>query len=320
MITLSKIAALAHVSVSTASKAFSGSKEVNEETRELIFNIAKQYDCFKKYYNIKYPKYVIAVICPEFKSSLYSSYLNIIQDELSKNNCEICVAATEFSAEAEKNLLEYYTMHSTVDGIIVINPKTNLKPEIQIPLASVGKYIDNGNIISTTDNFDEIICEAIKYFKEKNVKDIGFIGETLTTHKNKTFLEAMEKNSLSVNKDFIFITKKRFEEGGYYAMEKLFEKNKLPRAIICAYDNMAIGAMRCIFDKGLKIPADIAVLGMDNNVEAKYINPQLSSIDYGVELACRTATKELMNKITDKPVKYKIFIPCELNLKESTNI
>lgn len=62
MITLSKIAKLANVSVSTASKAFSGSTEVNEETREMIFDIAKKNECFKRFYNVKYPELVIAII------------------------------------------------------------------------------------------------------------------------------------------------------------------------------------------------------------------------------------------------------------------
>ena len=65
MITLSQLAKLAHVSVSTVSKAFSMSEEVNEQTREEVFRIAKEYGCFKKYYKAKYPKTVIAVICPE---------------------------------------------------------------------------------------------------------------------------------------------------------------------------------------------------------------------------------------------------------------
>lgn len=68
MITLSKIALLAHVSVATVSKAFSMSSEVNEQTREMIFDIAKKYGCFKKFFNAKYPKFVVAVICPEFQS------------------------------------------------------------------------------------------------------------------------------------------------------------------------------------------------------------------------------------------------------------
>ena len=79
MITLSRIAKLAHVSVSTVSKAFSMSPEVSEQTREMIFDIAKDHGCFKKYYKAKYPKHVIAVLCPEFKSRLYSQALSNLQ-------------------------------------------------------------------------------------------------------------------------------------------------------------------------------------------------------------------------------------------------
>ena len=60
--TLTKLAKLANVSVSTASKAFSMSSEVNEETRKIIFDIAKEHGCFKKYYNANYPKLVIAIV------------------------------------------------------------------------------------------------------------------------------------------------------------------------------------------------------------------------------------------------------------------
>ena len=70
MMTLSKLAKLAHVSVSTASKAFSESPDISSETREMIFSIAKAQGCFKKFYNAKYPKLVIAVIAPEFGSGL----------------------------------------------------------------------------------------------------------------------------------------------------------------------------------------------------------------------------------------------------------
>ena len=87
MLTLSKLARLANVSVSTASKAFSGSAEVNEETREMIFGIARQYGCFKKFYNAKYPKLVIAIIAPELRGAYYTRYLSCIQDNLERENC-----------------------------------------------------------------------------------------------------------------------------------------------------------------------------------------------------------------------------------------
>ena len=104
--TLSKLAKLANVSVSTASKAFSGSGEVNDETREMIFAVAKKYGCFKKFYNAKYPKLVIAIIAPEFESAYYTSYLSYLQKNLQDKGCEVCFSATDFDTEKEKSLVE----------------------------------------------------------------------------------------------------------------------------------------------------------------------------------------------------------------------
>lgn len=320
MITLSKIAKLAHVSVSTVSKAFSGSSEVNEETRKLIFEIAKQQNCFKKYYNAKYDKYVIAVICPEFRSRYYTLYLVSLHEELSKYNCEICVAATDFSRKKEQELLDYYTKYSTVDGIITVNPCTELNTEIKIPIVAIGNKKYDEKIITISSNIYDAVYEAVKHFKDNNVKDIGYIGEELTISKLTFFKNAMTENGIELNEDFIIVTEKRFEEGGYYAMEKLFSKGKVPRAIIAAYDNMALGAMHSIFEHGLRIPEDIAILGIDDNVESEYINPPLSSINIGTAEICKIAAKEIMNKITGNPVTYENIIPCELNLRKSTEI
>ena len=66
--TIQKLAKLAGVSAGTVSKAFSGSSEIPEKTRNHIFEVAKQNNCFEKYYKIKYSKKVVAVICPEVKS------------------------------------------------------------------------------------------------------------------------------------------------------------------------------------------------------------------------------------------------------------
>ena len=60
--TLTELARLAHVSTSTASKAFALSPEVNQETRDMIFEVAKQHGCFKKFYRTEYPGLVFAIM------------------------------------------------------------------------------------------------------------------------------------------------------------------------------------------------------------------------------------------------------------------
>ena len=65
---LSDIAKRANVSVSTVSKAFADSKEINEETRKEILSIAKEMGVYDKYYKGKYNRKIIAIIAPELKS------------------------------------------------------------------------------------------------------------------------------------------------------------------------------------------------------------------------------------------------------------
>ena len=73
--TLQRLADLAHVSVATVSKAFSGSKEISEETRQRIFAIARENNCFEKYHKGIYHKRVISVIAPELRGEYYGCLL-----------------------------------------------------------------------------------------------------------------------------------------------------------------------------------------------------------------------------------------------------
>lgn len=320
MITLSKIAKLAHVSVSTASKAFSMSAEVNEQTREQVFEIAKQYGCFKKYFNAKYPKYVVAIICPEFKSRYYSHILSYLQMNLEAHNCEICVASTNFSAETEKDLLEYYSKYATVDGVIVVDGNLETDKAIEIPVIAINSETANNTVISFSSDFRSSVEEAINYFLDKKVKTIGFIGEKHTKVKLEVYEDIIKRLTGEIPKNYISISESRFEEGGYDAMEALIDSGNIPRAIICAYDNLAIGAMRCILDKGLTVPEDVAILGIDNIRESKYSNPPLSSISTHAKDICEAAASAVVGMLSNKPFEANKTFKSELILRKSTEI
>ena len=320
MITLSKIAKLAHVSVSTASKAFSMSSEVNEQTREQVFEIAKQYGCFKKYFNAKYPKYVVAIICPEFKSRYYSHILSYLQRNLEAHNCEICVASTNFSSETEKELLEYYSKYTAVDGVIVVDGYLETDKAIEIPVIAINSETASSTVISFSSDFKSSLEEAINYFLTNNAETIGFIGEKYTSVKLDVYKDIIKRITGKIPEEYISISNSRFEEGGYEAMEKLIEAGNIPRALICAYDNLAIGAMRCIFDNGLKVPEDVAILGIDNIRESKYSNPPLSSISTHAKAICEAASNAVIGMLSNKPFEANKTFKSELILRESTKI
>lgn len=312
--TLSKIAKAANVSISTASKAFSMSNEINEQTREQIFNVAKEYGCFKKFFNAKYPKLVIAVICPEFESRHYTEYLSHLHKYLEAENCEVCVATTNFSKTRERELLEYYYRYSSVDGIIVIGAKTNTY-DFEIPVVAINPTVEYK--ISVSTSLYPALEMAVRYLLEKNVSSVGFIGEKLTTSKLNDFEKALNACGIPFDEAYVSITDKRFEEGGYEAMQNLIENGKPPRAVICAYDYMAIGAMKCAKDNGYDIPRDISILGMDNIAEAKYMTPPLASIAPDIDEMCRFACSSVLNYINGTPFVQNHTVATKLYFRDS---
>lgn len=320
MITISKIAKLANVSISTASKAFSMSGEVNEETRQMIFKIAEEQGCFKKFYNAKYPKYVIAVICPEFKSLHYSRSLAFIQQHLEKMNCEICVAATNFCAETEQSLLDYYYKYSKVDGIITISSRIHIAIGQEIPVVAISPMLEQKGVITIKNSSAAALTAAIDHFASRGVTDIAFIGESHTGKKRELFEQIMTDRCGTVDHRLISLSDDRFEKGGYDAAEKLLKNGCRPRAVICAYDYMALGAMRCFFDHGLSVPEDVAVIGMDDIPECAYLNPPLSSIDPKTEQVCKAAADAILTKLRGQSTADTIAFDSVLNLRRSSEI
>ena len=317
MITLSKLAKLAHVSVSTVSKAFSMSEEVNEQTREEVFRIAKEYGCFKKYYKAKYPKTVIAVICPEFQSRFYSDALTVLQRYLSERNCEICVASTNFSQEKCRELLHYYNRYTSVDGIIIIDGHVELEEELELPVAVLGSATPGNADICISTDYLPALREAVAYFQKKGFS-VGFIGDLYTGEKLRKLQALASEAGVPFAQKHICVSQHRFEAGGYEAMEGLLAGETLPSVVVCGYDYLAVGAIRCACDHGVSVPEDIAVMGMDDIHEAAFLNPPLTSINFRIDEACRLAADALMARLLDGEYTPQQTLTSRLCLRHST--
>lgn len=271
---MAKLAKLAGVSVSTVSKAFSGSEEISEEKKEHIFRIAKEAGCYDKYCKNIYSKKVIAVICPEFQSRYYSEQLTIFEREINARGSTMIVSATEFDAKREEELLEFFSEYAKVDGIIIYSPTITGK-KYSLPIAAIGKH-DTFNSICLSHK--RAICEAVEQLAENGHKAIAFIGEKNTRSKRTAFEYAMENAGIDVKAEYVTESEFRFEAAGYDGMNMLFNCQERPTAVLAAYDCIAIGAMKSIYEHGLKIPDDISIIGMDDIKETPYLSVPLTSI------------------------------------------
>ena len=101
---------------------------------------------------------------------------------------------------------------------------------------------------------------------------------------------------------------------------ELLERRTDVTAIFAISDVMAIGACRAIFDKGMRVPQDIAVAGYDGIDISKYYSPSITTVKQPVEDIAREAVLLLFDIISGKKEhQHKVF-DAELLVRESTSL
>lgn len=316
--TLSKLAKLANVSVATASKAFSMSREVNEETRAMIFRVAQEQGCFKKLFNAKYPRPVVAVLCPELQSRYYGALVRRIQVLLEQQGCEVCVSTSEFRQQAVYSQMDYYERYAAVDGIIAIGSVPPFLTERETPLVICGQ--DCNGVADACVHIDaqNAMREAIALCMQSGRRDIAFIGEGLTREKYERFAHILQEDYGVAVARYVESTQ-RFEEGGYEAFEQLQKSSRVPQAVICAYDSMAYGVLRAAKDYGIRVPEDLFVIGYNNLPQSAYTVPRLTSLDMQDEEVARALTTMLQCLFNGTNVPKEVTVSASLCRRESTD-
>jgi LacI family transcriptional regulator len=91
-----------------------------------------------------------------------------------------------------------------------------------------------------------------------------------------------------------------------------------PDAIVCANDQMAIGAIRELQAEGIAVPADIAVVGFDDMHVGELLMPSLTTVRQPMRLLGERACSRLLARIADPGLKRHVErLPTELVVRES---
>lgn len=314
--TMKELAKLCNVSVSAVSKAFHDADDISADTKEHIFETAKQNGCFGKYYKGKYNKKIIAVIVPELRSYYYSESLERLKKFIEERDAMCVISVDDFSGTKQAELIEYYASYLKVDGILVLGIKCQLKKGYETPIVAVmGKKDTNADMVDI--NFYPAMEKAAARLFECGHRDIAFIGENLTNAKKEAFLSAA--NNFNFNSVSVYDSSLRFEEAGVDGV-KYFEERSTPyTALICAYDNIAFGAIKQLKAQGKAVPKDVSVIGMDNISVDNFTETSLSSIEIFSNAVCVAALDLLEKKMKNKYYRHKekIIIEAEFIERES---
>lgn len=113
-------------------------------------------------------------------------------------------------------------------------------------------------------------------------------------------------------------------QGDYYAasgarvIDRLVSSGTaLPRAIICANDQTALGVMYALARRGISVPGDVAVTGFDDIPVARRLQPQLTTVRQPIQELGATAFETLHAMISGRPTPRDTVLPTRLICRES---
>lgn len=108
-------------------------------------------------------------------------------------------------------------------------------------------------------------------------------------------------------------------EGGYAAMNRLLDRVAGITAVFAHNDHMAIGAIKAVEDRGLRVPDDCAVVGCDDIDLARFLVPSLTTIRMSFEECGETAVRVLLDHLaTADLLPARVVLPVELVVRASS--
>lgn len=312
MLTLKQLAKLAGVSTSTVSKALNNSPDISGETKRQIVDLAAKHSYQKKFRKksasrpgISGPK--IGLIYSDVVSRYYSKLIQAYNIKIQDMGGVLVSCDARFSTERAALLCNYLDQQCHVDGLISIYGSCDLSalPKTRAPLVgSVGiKAIDT--LINGSFPCDYIcinaktgLTQAIDCLISYGHKDIAYIGEIHSHARHVLFEDIMKQYGLDIRPGFIRTTDLRFEEAGFEMMHAILSEGLRPTAVVCGYDDIAVGAAKAIFEAGLRIPEDISLVGYDNTQVRLYNGKMLASINSFIEDQVSIVMAMLMKRIS----------------------
>ncbi|AAT89473.1 transcriptional regulator, LacI family [Leifsonia xyli subsp. xyli str. CTCB07] len=163
---------------------------------------------------------------------------------------------------------------------------------------------------------------AVEHLVEQGRKRIAFVNGPVDTVPGAArlsgYLASIERFGLATSAD-VQVTASDFTfKAGRKAVRRMLTQSS-PDAIVCANDLLAVAALKELTGRGLRVPEDVAVVGMDDTDAAELANPSITSVDLGSAKRDKAAAKLLIRRLGDPHASVKqVVIEPRLSVRESS--
>lgn len=322
--TIKDIARLAGVSPSTVSRVFGMPHMVNPETRRRVEAISA---------NVGYvPNRAarslitgrtgnIAVLVPDLSNPFFPSVVKGVQLQASLFDYSVYIADTG-DADGEARLA--HDLAEQADGLVLCSSELD-ETALMSLMESASVVLLNrrvGSIPSVTFDNVDAVHQAIKHLDALGHRRIAWVGGPSASWSSRARTSAVHLEAQTAGVELIDLGSfpPRFE-GGVSAGDLVIAAGVT--AVIAYNDLMALGIVNRLARRGVSVPSQMSVVGIDGSLMGEISSPPLTSVALPQEQAGRTAARMLLRGLSDSSAFAKdvhLVMSVQLIVRGSTDV
>lgn len=287
--TLKKLSQALNLSVSTISRALKDHPDISAATKQKVKDLAAEMEYEPNSYAVQLrtrKSNVIGVLIPTINNFFYDSFIGAVEEEARKHGYSLLIMQSGDHAEIEAANLQFFRKNMVMGLFAAISVETDdLTPfkkmeELDIPVVFVDRVPEEHGFY-TVCLADEVAArmaaEAIIEKKKKNVLALfGHPHLSISKIRKEAFLNTFKAKAPKAK---LHIENTEQPDPSREAVLAAFKSSNPPDTIFCMGDLILMGVMRAIHELKLKVPEDVAVIGISNGFIPKLFNPVVTYVE-----------------------------------------
>lgn len=329
--TIHEIAREAGVSASSVSRVINGKPGVNAQTRAKVLALLKEHNYVmdrEVHPYVQEMSRLVGILVADVRTAHHTEGAYHISRELGEKGYSSLIENTGNSDEERIVALRRLKKRNVAAVVLMgsIFQSDAIKEAIEQYLSSIPVFMLNGfinlpNVCSVLSDEKNGVQECVQLLAKKGRRKIAFLLDAprpSSSLKEEGFAEGMHRLGWKQKELWIYRNVDASLSGGYEAVQKLLEEHPDVDGLICALDIIACGAVQAFIRRGIAIPQQVAVVGIDNSLYAEICMPQLTSLDNMILDSGVAIAHKLIDCLEGRKTNQKTMLFTSIVEREST--
>ncbi|EWM16748.1 LacI family DNA-binding transcriptional regulator [Kutzneria sp. 744] len=329
---LKDVAKLAGVSVKTVSNVVNEYQHVSEATRSRVREAIDQLG-YRPNLTARHLRYgrsgIIGLALPELGIPYFAELAEEVIGAAERESWSVLIDQTDGRGDRER-LTSSGARSRTIDGLIIsplaLDAEFLAGMRADLPLVLLGEQVGPGTADLVAIDNVAAAREATQHLLSLGRRRIAAIGDQHVSAAGTAnvrlqgYRDALAAAGIAYDHELVVPAESYHRPDGAAAMRLLLSLAEPPDAVFCFNDLLALGALRTLLAAGLRVPDDVAIVGVDDIEDGRFSTPTLTTIAPDKTQIAEAAVTMLLERVNglDAPPR-EITARHTLQVRESTN-